>query len=82
MASSPCATCPFVKESPKHLRYDDDALYSLLDGMEPSCHSIVGAEIFAHGHWNDAPNPCMGYERFDPDDSSTWPEVAPVDQQE
>lgn len=55
---------------------DGDALYSLLDGMEPNCHAAVGdGHIFDHGH-EEPRHPCVGYERFDPADKSTWPEVA------
>ena len=54
-----CKNCPFREGSP--LGYDSDAMEALEDGIEPSCHSLVGVDRIMR----EIPGTrCEGYEAF------------------
>lgn len=57
----PCKNCPFRAGS--SLGYDADALEALDEGLEPSCHSMVGLDsIFAKA--DPGANRCHGHDQW------------------
>ena len=57
-----CEQCPF-RTGPV-FKYDSDAMEALYEGLEPSCHKIVGAYAIFHDPFPTAKR-CAGHDYWD-----------------